>query len=307
MKYYFSVHIQKPQRVDIYLSTLFSQFSRSYIQKLIDKGYVRINTTSVSKNIKLQSRDVVEVEIQVESTDIQAENIPLDIVFENDDLLIINKEAGINTHPTPWIEGKTGTLVNAILYHCKENLPVINGEERPGIVHRLDKDTSGAIMIAKNDTMMKYLSSIIKERQVDKYYIAIVSGIVADKKIAIESYIWRHPIDPTRMTTKSPLNPKDALTYGEVLEYIDEKYTVLRVKLETGRTHQIRVHLSSIGHPIIGDNVYGDADINKEVKRTYGIKRQALHAYELEFELYKQKKHFCAPLKADIKKIIRTI
>lgn len=304
MKYNFCVLIEKPQRVDIYLSALFWDFSRSYIQKIIDRGDIRVNGVCISKNLKIQPRDEIYIVIHINSTHLQAEKIPLEIVFENEDILIINKDAGINTHPTPGIEGKTGTLVNAILYHCKNKLPIINGEERPGVVHRLDKDTSGAIMIAKNDSMMQYLSGIIKERKIDKYYIAIVAGVIPDKKITIESYIGRHPHDRTRMTTKNPLNPKEALTHAEVLEYIDNTYTVLRVKLETGRTHQIRVHLASIGHPIIGDSVYGNTEINTQVQNTFWLTRQALHAYELEFVVYNKKTTYIAPLKSDIKKIL---
>lgn len=304
MKYYFSSYIQNPQRVDIYLSALFQDFSRSYIQKLIDKWHITVNGEKITKNLKIYSKQEFLVDVLVESTDIQAENIPLSIVFEDENILIINKEAGIVTHPTPGIEGKSGTLVNAVLYHCRENLPTIGGEERPGIVHRLDKDTSGLIMIAKNDQMMKYLSGIIKERKVDKYYIAIVSGLVQDKKITIESYIGRHPTDRTKMTTKNPLLPRDALTHAEVLEYIDDTYTVLKVKLETGRTHQIRVHLASIGHPIIGDSVYGNPDINTQVKKDFWLTRQALHAYELELELYGKKQKFIWELKDDMKQIV---
>ena len=304
MKYRFSTYIEKPERVDIYLSTLFWNFSRSYVQKLIDRWYVSVNGKHVTKNLKIQSKDMLEIEIFIESASIEPENIPLDIIYEDEKILIINKDAGINTHPTPWIEGKRWTLVNAILYHCRENLPAINGVERPGIVHRLDKDTSWCIMIAKDDTMMKYLSKVIQERKIEKYYIAIVSGILKDKKITIESYIWRHPTDRIRMTTKNPINPKDALTHAEVLEYIEDRYTVLWVKLETGRTHQIRVHLASIWYPIIWDSVYGNQSINMEVQKKYGLSRQALHACELVFELYGKKKKFIAELKADMQKII---
>ena len=162
-------------------------------------------------------------------------------------------------------------------------------------------------MVAKTDTMMQYLSGIIHDRKVEKYYVAVVAGIVTDSSITIESYIGRHPTDKTRMTTKNPINPKEARTHAEVLEYIDDTYSVLRVKLETGRTHQIRVHLASIGHPIVGDNVYGNDDVNRQVKQKYGITRQALHAYELVFQLYGKDKRFIAPLKEDMKSMVTSI
>lgn len=307
MKYVFSVYSPTSQRVDIYLSTLFSQFSRSYVQKLIDRKQVTINQKSISKNIKIHHKDKVTLELLIESSDILAEDIHIDVIYEDAEILIINKNAGINTHPTPWIEWKAGTLVNAILYHCGNSLPIINGKERPWIVHRLDKNTSGAIMVAKTDTMMQYLSGIIHDRKVEKYYVAVVAGIVTDSSITIESYIGRHPTDKTRMTTKNPINPKEARTHAEVLEYIDDTYSVLRVKLETGRTHQIRVHLASIGHPIVGDSVYGNDDVNRQVKQKYGITRQALHAYELVFQLYGKDKRFIAPLKEDMKSMVTSI
>jgi len=159
-------------------------------------------------------------------------------------------------------------------------------------------------MIAKNDVMMKYLSDIIKEREVEKYYIAIVAWIIPDKKFKVESYIGRHPTDKTKMTTQNPINPKIAITYVETLWYIGEEYTVVKVQLETGRTHQIRVHLASIWYPIIWDSVYGDISINKIVEREWQLKRQALHAYELIFELYGERRKFTAQLKADMQRII---
>lgn len=173
-------------------------------------------------------------------------------------------------------------------------------------MHRLDKDTSGVIMIAKNDPMMLYLQETMKSRtQIGKYYLAVVQGIIPDEYFKIESFIGRHPIDKTRMTTKHPINPKLAISYVKKLAVIDDAYTLVEVKIETGRTHQIRVHLSSIGFPIIGDKVYGTMKTNQEVEKKYGLTRQALHAYRLEIVLYGEKKIFVAPLKEDMKKIIK--
>lgn len=300
----FCTYIWGKQRIDMYLALVFFEFSRSYIQKLIERWLVTVNGVVVNKNLKIEHKDELVLREVLESATIDAENIPLDIIYEDENILVLNKDAGINTHPTPGIEGKKGTLVNAVLYHTRGNLPAINGQERPGIVHRLDKDTSWAIMIAKNDTMMKYLAKRIEERKVEKYYIAILAGILSEKEFRIESFIGRHPTDKTRMTTNNPINPKLALTGGEVLGYINDMYTVVRVKLETGRTHQIRVHMASIWFPIIGDSVYGDEEINKRVKKEYGLTRQALHAHELKLMLYSKKTQFIAPLKEDMKKII---
>ncbi len=304
MNYNFSTYIEKPQRVDMYLSALFWELSRSYIQKLIDTGCVKINGGIVKKNLKLQSRDEVSIMEIIVSSEILAEDIPLDIVYEDENICIINKDPGINTHPVPGIEGKSWTLVNALLSHCKEKLPVISGEERPGIVHRLDKHTSWAIMIAKNDQMMHYLSDIIKNRSIKKYYIAIISWVLTQEKFTIKSEIGRHRTDKIKMTTKNPMNPKHAITHGQVLGYIDERYSILKIDLETGRTHQIRVHLASIGYPILWDTVYWNPKVNKHVATIYQLHRQALHAYELELELYGQKEKFIASLKQDMSSMI---
>ncbi len=325
MNYSFCVYLDKPQRVDMYLSTLFQDFSRSFIQKIIDKWQVKVNWNEIKKNIKIKNKEEIEINIVIWKAKVDAEEIDLDIVYEDENLIIVNKDAWINTHPVPWEEGKTWTLVNALLYHTK-NLATIGWEERPWIVHRLDKDTSGLIMIAKNDKMMKYLQDIIQKREVDKFYIAIVAWVFKDKQFKIESYIGRHPTDKIKMTTKNPINPKIAITHWEVLGYIYDnigmippfvkggrgfldnenspKYTILKIKLETGRTHQIRVHLSSIWFPIIWDKVYGNADINKEVMKEYWLERQALHSYKLWFELYWKRVEFVWELKYDMKKII---
>ncbi len=305
MKYNFCVLSEKKVRVDMYLSTLFKDFSRSYIQRLIDREQVLVNWKNISKNIKINNKDIIEIEIKVEKlVEVLAEDIKIDIIYEDENLLIINKDSWINVHPVPWENWKSWTLVNAILYHCKNKLPSINWVERPWIVHRLDKDTSWIILIAKTDSMMKYLSDIIKQRNIWKYYIAIVNWKIKDTEIKIESYIWRDPNDRMKMTTLSPVNPKIAITYWKVLWYIDNKYTLLKVKIETWRTHQIRVHLASIWFPILWDKTYWNLRVNKEIATRYQLKRQALHAYMLDFELYWQQKEFKWEIKDDMKKII---
>ncbi len=302
---HFCAYITDKQRVDMYLSTLLSDFSRSYIQKIIDNWEVSVNNKIISKNLKISYRDEIKIHINIEKLELNPENIPLAIVYEDQNIAIINKDAWINTHPTPWLEGKSGTLVNALLYHIKD-LAWIWWVERPGIVHRLDKDTSGLIMIAKNDAMMLQLQEIMKKREkIGKYYLAIVSGIIKENEFKIESFIGRHPTDKIKMTTKNPINEKLAISYVKVLNYIDEKYTLVQVKIETWRTHQIRVHLSSIWYPIIWDKVYGNKKVNEEVEKKYWLKRQALHSYKLEIELYGEKREFIWELKEDMKKIIK--
>ncbi len=304
MNYNFCVYIQWKQRVDMYLSTLFNDFSRSYIQKIIDNWEVNLNGKIIKKNIKIQNKDEIQMVIHIEKLELKAENIDLDIMYQDDNIAIINKDAGINTHPTPGLDGKTGTLVNALLFHMKD-LSSIWWVERPGIVHRLDKFTSWLIMIAKNDKMMLYLQEIMKKREkIWKYYIAIVSWIIKETEFKIESFIWRHPIDKIKMTTKNPINPKLAISHIKVLGYIDNTYTLVEVKIETWRTHQIRVHLASIGFPIIWDKVYGIKHINDQVFWKYWLQRQALHSYKLEIELYGEKRKFIWALKEDMKKII---
>lgn len=301
----FCVLSDKKIRVDIYLSTLFSDYSRSYIQKLIDKEKVSVNSKKISKNLKISPKDEISIEIIPEKLEILPEKMDLDIIFEDKNILIINKDAGINVHPVPWEWWTKNTLVNWILYHSDWNLWTINWVERPWIVHRLDKDTSWIILIAKNDFMMNYLSKIIKDRKIEKKYFAIVSWIIKEKNIRIESEIWRDSKDRKKMTTKNPINPKIAISEIEVIDYIDEKYTLLEVKILTGRTHQIRVHLSSIWFPIIWDKVYGNAKINLEVFKKYSLDRQALHAKSLEFELYGKKVFFESEIKKDMKKILK--
>lgn len=305
MIYNFSVITWNTIRVDIYLSALFNNFSRSYIQKMIDRWHVSINWEKISKNIKIKNKDEVTIEIIIEKlSEINPEKMDFDIVYEDEELIVLNKEAWINVHPVPWEDGNKNTLVNGILEHCKDRLPSIWWIQRPWIVHRLDKDTSGLIMVAKSDKMMNYLSEIIKQRKIDKYYIAIVYWKIKDRNFKIESYIWRDPNNRLKMTTVNPVNPKIAITYWEVLEYIENKYTIVKIKIETGRTHQIRVHLSSIWFPIIWDKVYWNIRVNKEVATIYQLHRQALHAYELDLILYWKNVHFKWELKADMKRVV---
>lgn len=293
-------------RVDIYLSALFEDYSRSYIQKMIDRGQIKVNGKVFSKNLKINNKDEFSIERELEELDeVLPEDLNLDIVYEDEKLIIINKEAWINVHPVPWEGWKKNTLVNGVLFHCKENLPVIWWVYRPGIVHRLDKDTSGLIMVAKEDKMMRKLQEDLKKRvNIKKYYIAVVHGVVKNQNFTIESFIWRDKNNRLKMTVSEPLNPKIAITHWEVIGYIDNRFTLLKVKIDTGRTHQIRVHLASINHFILGDNTYGNSKINTEIKTKYQLKRQALHAYELKLNLYEKDVRFKAEIKDDIKNII---
>lgn len=305
MFYEFCTYINEKKRVDIYLSALFIDFSRSYIQKIIDKWDVFVNNKKISKNIKIWPRDIIKVNISIDELELKAENIAIDIIYQDENIAIINKDANLNTHPTPWIDGLKWTLVNWLLYHIKD-LSSIWWVQRPWIVHRLDKDTSWVIMIAKNDYMMNYLQDIIKQRKnIHKYYLAIVNWIIENKEeFKIESFIWRHKTDRTKMTSKNPINPKLAISYVKVIDYIDNLFTLVQIKIETWRTHQIRVHLSSIWFPIIWDKVYWDTKINENVFKKYWLSRQALHSYKLEILLYSKTYTFIAPLKKDMKKII---
>ena len=278
---------------------------------MIEGGKIYCNGQNFTKNKKIYRGDVIEIQWKVEAMELEAEDLGIDIVFENDDFAIINKDAGMNTHPTPWEAGRKGTLVNALLHHFQTlgvrrddsdytNPSIINGVERPGIVHRLDKDTSGVIIIAKNDRSMHALQLKIAKRTIEKTYLTLVIGIVKDREGYIESFIGRDPYDRKKMTVKDPLNPKIAKTKFINRWTILDRYTLLEVDLLTGRTHQIRVHLSSIGFPILGDKVYGREHENAEVREKYELTRQWLHAWRLKFNLFGQDFSFEWPLKNDL-------
>lgn len=286
-------------RVDIYLSTVFKDKTRSYMQRLIEKWVVKVNWNVITKNDKVRRWDVIEVVFETDKMSIEEENIPLEIVFENDDFAIINKEPWINVHPVPWFWGNSWTLVNALLYHMKW-LSVIGWVERPWIVHRLDKDTSWLLIIAKNDKTMHQIQVRMNKRQVKKTYIALVYWIIKDKDWYIESYIWRDKLDRKIITVKDPVNPKLAQTKFKVLWYFQNKYSIVEVDLLTWRTHQIRVHFASIWFPIVWDKTYGNKKINEEILEQFNLNRQFLHAYKLQFELYWKNHSFVWKLKKDL-------
>lgn len=261
-------------RIDKYLSNRLPDFTRSFIQKQIEQQLVTVNGKSITSKYKVQSGDCIEMEIlpPVE-TNIIAEDIPIDIVYEDKDLMIINKPQNMVVHPAPG--NYTGTLVNALLYHCKEELSGINGEIRPGIVHRLDKDTSGLLMIAKNDKAHLGLSNLLKEHDIIRKYHAIVYGNVKNDEGTIELPIGRSPHDRKKMAIVQ--GGRYAKTHYRVIERF-KKFTHVELTLYTGRTHQIRVHMKAIGHPLLGDPVYGPQ------KMQFGIKEQVLHAKVIGFK-----------------------
>lgn len=257
------------ERIDKYLSEQLEDMTRSHIQKLIKENMVRVNGMAVKSNFKLSASDQIEVEIpELKEPDILPENIPLDILYEDQDILVVNKPKGMVVHPAPG--HYTGTLVNAIMYHCKDNLSGINGVMRPGIVHRIDMDTTGSLLICKNDRAHQALAEQLKEHSITRKYHAIVHGRLKEDEGTIDKPIGRHPIDRKKMSVHCT-NGREAITHYRVLKRF-QQFTYIECQLETGRTHQIRVHMSSIGHPILGDQIYGPA------KCPYKLQGQTLHA-----------------------------
>ena len=261
-------------RLDKYLSRMIPELSRSAVTKLIEDGKVRVGDRVVSKSCKTAPGDEITVELDdpVE-VDITPEDIPLDIVYEDDHLLVVNKPKGMVVHPAPG--NYSGTLVNALMYHCGADLSGINGQLRPGIVHRIDKDTSGLLAVAKSDIAHNGLSEQIREHSFTREYLAVAYGNIREDERTVDAPIGRHKVDRKRMCV-TQLNSKPAVTHIEVLERFTG-FTYIKCRLETGRTHQIRVHLSYIGHPIAGDSVYGPAKV------ITSLNGQCLHAYKLGF------------------------
>ena len=261
-------------RLDKAISMKDKDLSRVAVQRLIDEENILVNGKKTKSSYKLNLDDIVTIiKKEAKETEIKPQDIPLDIVYEDNDILVVNKQKGLVVHPGNG--NPDGTLVNAIMNHCKESLSGIGGEIRPGIVHRLDKDTSGILIIAKNDKAHINISEQIKNHEVKKTYIALVRGIVRENMATIDMPIARSNKDRTKMAVSK--NGKNAITHIKVLERFKE-FTLLEVNIETGRTHQIRVHLSEIGYPIVGDYVYSNG------KNPFNVVGQMLHSMRIEFK-----------------------
>lgn len=271
-RFYTVPETESGMRLDKWLAVEDIGLTRTALQNLIESGNIIVNGKSVQKNYKQKSGDRIEVNIpDPEPLRVEAENIPLDIVYEDSSLLVVNKPKGMVVHPAPG--NYTGTLVNALIYHCGDSLSGINGIIRPGIVHRIDKNTSGLLIVAKNDMAHAGLSEQIKVHSFTREYEAVACGRFREEQGSIDAPIGRHHTDRKKMCV-TDRNSKNAVTHYRVIEQLD-KYAHLRLRLETGRTHQIRVHLSYIGHPVLGDDVYG--------KPFKGIDGQCLHAKKIGF------------------------
>ena len=261
-------------RLDSFIAANLPELTRSAAQRLIEEGQVRVNGRPAAKSCKLNGGEEISFTLsEPECTDIVPQDIPLDIVYEDDDVIVVNKPVGLVVHPAPG--HPDGTLVNALLYHCGDSLSGIGGEKRPGIVHRIDRDTSGLIIAAKNDFAHQHLSAQLQDHSLARTYEAVVLGNLRDDSGTIDAPIGRHHTDRKRMAVTSH-GGKSAVTHWEVIARY-QGYTHVRCKLKTGRTHQIRVHMAHIGHPIYGDTVYG------QKKAVPGMTGQCLHAVGLRF------------------------
>ncbi len=262
-------------RIDRYLAQQMPDQSRSFLQKLIREEQITVNGRPVKANYRLQPEDQVLVIVpDPQLPDILPENIPLDILYEDSDVLVINKPKGMVVHPAAG--HYTNTVVNAVMYHCQGNLSGINGVMRPGIVHRIDRDTTGAIVICKNDQAHQSLAQQLKEHSITRSYRAIVWNNLKEDEGTVDRPIGRHPVDRKKMAVNEK-NGKTAVTHYRVLERFG-RFTYIECRLETGRTHQIRVHMVSIGHPLLGDEVYGPSG-----KQPFRLQGQCLHAMTLGF------------------------
>ena len=271
---YIIVHDVVGLRLDKAISELCEDLSRNAVQQLIDDENILVNGNVANKKYSVKKNDVVTVVLpEPKELSIDAENIPLDIVYEDEHLLVVNKPKGMVVHPAAG--NYNGTLVNALLYHCGDSLSGINGVIRPGIVHRIDKDTSGLLIVAKNDTAHKGLAEQIKDHSFTREYKTVVVGNVKDNEGTIDAPIGRHPKDRKKQAVTDK-NSRNAVSHFEVLERFNG-FTFLKVRLETGRTHQIRVHMAYRGTPVAGDIVYGNP------KKTYGLQGQCLHAATIGF------------------------
>ena len=262
------------KRIDSFIPMVQEDISRSMVQKLIEQKNIKVNGKETKHSYKLKLNDEIEIFVpEAKEINLKAQDIPLNVIYEDNDIIVINKPKGMVVHPANG--NPDGTLVNAVMNKCKDSLSGIGGEIRPGIVHRLDKDTSGAIIVAKNDKAHIALSEQLKNHEVKKTYLALVRGIIKENEATINMPIARSKKDRKKMDVDK--DGKEAITHFKVLGRYKNKYTLLQINLETGRTHQIRVHLSHIGYPIIGDEVYSNG------KNEWNVSGQCLHAWKLEF------------------------
>ncbi len=302
---------QSNQRIDAFLSSLIPEKSRSQIQKLIKDELVLINNTSTKKNYQLQENDTLEIlEVPKTKNPLKPIKKPLDIIFENDDILVINKPANLSVHQD--IQGhQKETLINWLLGN-DITLSSIGGIHRPGIVHRLDKDTSGVLIIAKNDKTHHFLQQQFADRAVDKTYLTLVDGTPPTKTGTINSPITRDLVDRKKMKVSSSSKARPSVTHFKTIQTYHvpnstKKCSLLKVQIETGRTHQIRVHMASIGHPVIGDDKYGSTKINQLFK-PLGLKRQFLHAHKLKLKINNsENKSFTSELPTDLQSVLEKL
>ncbi len=300
------------QRIDRFLADKMQE-SRSFAVKLIESNAVTVSGKPISKNCKIVSGDIVKVRmLEPISCEAVAENIPIDIVYEDSDIIVVNKPEGMIVHPATNIY--TGTLVNALLYHCGSSLSGIGGVIRPGIVHRIDKDTSGLLVVAKNDDAHAALSEQLKIHDVSRIYHAIVIGNIKDDSGTIDRPIGRHPADRKKMAvlTDPYSKARDAITHYTVLERFNlptGRFTYIKCQLETGRTHQIRVHMASMGHPLMGDEVYGGGKTKFEASNKALIHGQCLHAARLMLSHPKtaENMRFSAPLPQNFEELLKKL
>ena len=295
MKEYIVSQEEKGKRLDTYIPSVDTDITRTSAQRLIEDGNILVNGKNAKVSYKIQENDKISVEIpKPKQIELKAQDIPIEIIYEDSDIIVVNKPKGMVVHPANG--NPDGTLVNAIMAICKDSLSGIGGEIRPGIVHRIDKDTSGLLIVAKNDNAHVKMSEQIKNHEVKKTYIALVRGVFKENEATIDMPIGRSTSDRKKMAVNK--NGKDAITHIKVLKRFD-KYTLLQVNIETGRTHQIRVHLSHIGYPIIGDYIYSNG------KNEFGVIGQCLHAQKLEFKHPITQKDMC--LEAELPQYFKDI
>ena len=290
---------EQGKRLDTYISSQNEKITRTSAQRLIEQGNILVNGKKQKVAYKIAENDVITVEHEEpKQIELKAQKIPIEIIYEDEDIIVVNKPKGMVVHPANG--NPDGTLVNAIMDICKDSLSGIGGEIRPGIVHRLDKDTSGLLIVAKNDMAHVKMSEQIKNHEVKKTYIALVRGVIKENEATIDMPIGRSRTDRKKMTVAK--DGKNAVTHIKVLKRYD-KYTLLEINIETGRTHQIRVHLSHIGYPIIGDYIYSNG------KNEFGVEGQCLHAKSLEFKhpITKKEMKLEAPLPEYFQDIIKKL